>query len=119
MDKGNTDGMYLKTITGKKVTREDFEKNFAEYQQKKQNNEPINPNFKFSKSYYYKNANGVTIKFDEITFRGFYLDENNEWVFSEELTQRFNNGDISGLERIMYFRDTFPEKGEATPRLGI
>ncbi len=118
MDKGNTDGMYLKTITGRKVTKEEFEQNLAEYQRKKANNEPINPNFKFSKSYYYKDSNGLTVKFDEVTYRGFYL-ENNEWVFSEEITQKFNNGDLSGLERIMYFRDTFNEKGDESPRLGI
>lgn len=119
MDKGNTDGMYLKTITGKKVTREEFEKNLAEYQQKKQSNEAMNPNFKFSKSYFYKDNNGLTLKFDEMTFRGFYLDNNNEWVFSEELTQKFNAGDLTNLERIMYFRDIYNEKGEESPRLGM
>lgn len=119
MDKGITEGMYLQTTTGKKVTKEDFEKNLAEYKRKKANNEPINPNFKFSKSYFYKDSKGVTLKFDEITFRGFYLDNNNEWVFSEELTQKFNNGDLTGLERIMYFRDNFNEKSDESPRLNI
>lgn len=101
INKGNTDGMSLKTATGKTFTKEMYEEFIRLKAEGK-----VKSTFVYKKVIYYQYQNFI-IKYDTDNKLAFLLDKNRKrWIYSNVFTNVLLTN-INALERLYDFSDTF------------
>lgn len=100
--KSGTDGMYLRTASGKKFTKEMYDEYISKKKEGKSNSK-----FLYKTLIYYKMPDNNVIKYDYKLKKAFLLNHNNKkWNFSEEISNQIINNP-SCYERYYYFVDNY------------
>lgn len=109
IDKGSTDGMFIQTSTGKKLTKEMMNQ-FVE----DKNSDKLTSKFQYKNIIFYKMYNTIIIKYDLTSGKAYFLEKNlGKWVYSEPVSLMLKNNK-NNLERLYYFVDQYENADDVT-----